>query len=80
MMCGRTCGCSVVEAAASYHGRCSRCCAADAGRRRRFGCISVPPPRSVSHVQSAPEGGGPKPRGHRVTLAAVVKCLEGHSG
>ena len=67
-MCGRTCGRSAVEAAASHHGRCSRCSAAGAASWRRFGCISVPLPRSVGRVGSAPVGGGPKPGGHCVTL------------
>ena len=69
-MCGRTCGHSAVEAAASCRGRCSRCDAAGAGRRCRFGYNSVPPPRSVDHVGSAPVGGGPKPGGRCDTLGS----------
>ena len=68
VMCGRTCGCSAVEAVASHHGWCSHFSAAGAGRRRRFGCISVPPPRSVGRAGSAPVGGDPKPGGHCVTM------------
>ena len=70
MKCGRTCGRSAVEAGVSHHGRCSRCGAADAGRQRRFGCISVPLPRSVGRVGSVPVGGGPKLGGHCVTLGS----------
>ena len=66
-MCGRTCGRSAVEAAASHHGRCSRCDAAGAGRRRRFGYISVPPTRSLGRAGSAPVGGGSKPGWRCVT-------------
>ena len=69
-MCGRTCGRSAMEAAASHHGRCSRFSAAGAGRRGRFGCIIVPPPRFVGRVESAQVGGGPKPGGHSVTLGS----------
>ena len=67
-MCGKTCGRSALEAAASHHGWCSRCSDAGAERRCRFGCISVPLPRSVGPVGSAPVGGGPKAGGHCVTL------------
>ena len=69
-MCGRTCGRSAVEAAASRRGRCSCYNATGAGRRRRFGYISVPPPRSVIRVGSAPARGGPKPGGRRDTLGS----------
>ena len=47
-MCGRTCGRSAVQAAASHHGRCSRYSDVGAASWRRFGCMSVPVLRSVS--------------------------------
>ena len=74
-MCGRTCGRSAVQAAASDHGRCSGCSAAGAASWRRFGCIGVPLPRSMGRVGSALIGGGPKPRGHCVTLGRCRQVL-----
>ena len=68
VMCGGTCGHSAAEAATFHHGRCSRCSAAGAKNRRRFGRISVPLPWSVGCVRSAPIGGAPKPSGHCVSL------------
>ena len=75
MMCGRTCGHSAVETAVSHHGRCSRSSVAGAERRRQFGCISVPLPRSVSRVGSTPVGGGSKRGGHCVTLDSCRPVL-----
>ena len=66
-MSGRTYGGSAVVAAAS-RGRCSRCGATGVGRRRRFGYISVPPPRSAGRVGSVQVGGGLKRGGRYGTL------------
>ena len=68
MLYGRTSGRSAVEAAVSLRGPCYRYSAAGAVRQRRFGCITVPPPRSVGCARNAPVGGGPKPGGHYATL------------
>ena len=76
-MCGRTCGRSAVEAAASRRGRCSRCDAAGAGRWCRSGCIRVRAPHSVGRVGSVPVGGGLKPGGRYGTLGS---CRQVHGG
>ena len=59
-MYGRTYGCSVVMVAAFRRGLCFRSDAADAGKGRQFGFISVPPSHYAGHVRSVAIEGGPK--------------------
>ena len=68
VMCGRTCGRSAVMMVASRRGPCSHSNATGAGRRRRFGFITVPPPHSAGRVGSVPVGGGLRRHGRYGTL------------
>ena len=68
VMCGRTCGRSVVMVAAFRRGLCFQSDATGAERRRRFGFINVPPSQYAGHVGSMPVGGGLRRGGHCGTL------------
>ena len=68
VMCGRTCGRSVVMVAAFRRGPCSHNNATGAGKRRRFGFINVPPSRYAGRAGNVPVGGGLRQDGRCGTL------------
>ena len=78
-MFGMTCGRSVVMVAAFRHDVCFRNDATGAGRQRRFGFISVPPPLYAGHVESVPIGGVLRQGGHCGTQGRCPRVPGGQS-
>ena len=77
MLCGRTCGRSVVKVPMFHRGRFSDYNAAGAKRQRQYGGISVPLSHFVGRAEKVPAGGGPKPDGRYATRGNCRRCLEG---
>ena len=78
-MFGMTCGRSVVMVAVFRHDLFFRSDATGAGRQRRFGFISVPPPLYAGHVESVPIGGGLRQGGHCGTQGRCPRVPRGQS-